>query len=786
MNDSTTIHKRELKAAALRYAKLGWPVFPCHPTKHTPLDSTKDEHGRGGFYLATTDEEQIEVWWSCWPDAAIALRTGDQAGVFVMDIDPRHGGDIFLDELESEHGAMPDTVECQTGGGGRHIYLRWPGHRVKCSTGAIASGIDIKGDGGYVILPPSDHKSGNTYNWLFGHEPDECAIVDAPMWLLNRIIEGNAKLKSADDRSVAEGDVIPEGHRNNTLARLAGHLRQVGMDAGEIKAALLARNASRCQPSLDVKEVERIAASVSRYDPDSARQANIECWPERYLGDHKSDAWPDPLPIPDDLPPVKPFDPVLLPSTLRPWIVDIAERMQCPPDFPAVTSMVALSGILGRKIAIRPKQRDNWTVYPNLWGVLIGRPSLMKSPPMKETLLPIRRMTADALAEYEAAMAEYLAASDLQGIQTKVVRNNIAAAMKAGEDTQDLQDELASLIRPEEPKRKRYTVNDATVEALGEILAANPNGVIIERDELIGLLKSLERPGQEGARAFYLEGWTGDGSCESDRIGRGNVRIDGFCLSILGTIQPGPLGTYLGEALRGGTGDDGLMQRFQMAVWPDDPGAWQVVDRWPDSDSKNAAYAVYQRFDELPASSIGELPGAFDSNTTPFLRFDAKAQDRFYAWMVDRENHLRSGAEHPAVESHLTKYRKLVPALALIIHLAESDGGPVTLDAVTRAVGWADYLESHARRIYSRGIHPATAHARALAQRIEQGDVTTGFTVRDVYHGQHWSLLADAEQVQLAVDELVELGWLRTETLNTPGRAKLVHHINPKVATPTP
>ena len=307
-----------------------------------------------------------------------------------------------------------------------------------------------------------------------------------------------------------------------------------------------------------------------------------------------------------------------------------------------------------------------------------------------------------------------------------------------------------------------------------------PNGVIIERDELIGLLKSLERPGQEGARAFYLEGWTGDGSCESDRIGRGNVRIDGFCLSILGTIQPGPLGTYLGEALRGGTGDDGLMQRFQMAVWPDDPGAWQVVDRWPDSDSKNAAYAVYQRFDELPASSIGELPGAFDSNTTPFLRFDAEAQDRFYAWMVDRENHLRSGAEHPAVESHLTKYRKLVPALALSIHLAESDGGPVTLDAVTRAVGWADYLESHARRIYSRGIHPATAHARALAQRIEQGDVATGFTVLDVYHGHHWSLLADAEQVQLAVDELIELGWLRTETLNTPGRPKVVRSTRTK------
>lgn len=770
--------QQDLVDAAVRYAEMGWPVFPCHRTEHRPMV-------KKGFYAATTDVETIQGWWSRWPDAAIALRTGEEASVFVVDVDPRHGGDVFLDELEAEHGTLPHTVECQTGGGGRHIYFNWPGQRVKCSTGQIASGIDVKGDGGYVILPPSDHKSGNTYHWLLDQEPGECEIAYAPPWLLERLeVRHAAEAKRVSGAPVAEVDVIPEGHRNNTLTSIGGHLRQIGMGFDEIRAALLATNIARCQPRLDVKEVEKIARSVSGYEPNTARQAQVEGWSERYLGD--ADAWPDPQPIPDDLPPVRPFDPVLLPSTLRPWIVDIADRMQCPPDFPAVSSMVALSGILGRKIAVRPMQRNDWTVYPNLWGVLIGRPSLMKSPPMKETLRPIRRMTAEALDEYEAAMREYEAASDLLGIETKVLRGNLTTALKSGEDTESIQDELKSLTRPEKPKRRRYTVNDATVEALGEILAENPNGVIVERDELMGLLKSLDRPGQDGSRAFYLEGWEGDGSGESDRITRGNVRLDAFCLSILGTIQPGPLGTYLGEALRGGTGDDGLMQRFQMAVWPDDPGQWRVVDRYPDSGAKTKAYATYQRFDELPASSVGELPGAFDNNTTPFLRLQADAQECLYAWLTPLMNHLRTGVEHAAVESHLSKYRKLVPALALIIHLAESDGGLVTLDAVTRAVGWADYLESHARRIYSRGIHPATAHARALAQRIEQGDVTTGFTVRDVYHGHHWSLLADTEQVQLAVDEMVELGWLRTETLNTPGRAKVVHHINPKVMASTP
>jgi len=165
MND----RQQELVDAAVRYAEMGWPVFPCHPTGHQPLVEK-------GFYAATTNRQQMLLWWSRWPDAAIALRTGEEAGVFVVDVDPRHGGDIFLDELEAEHGPLPHTVEYQTGGGGRHIYFKWPGKRVKCSTGQIASGIDIKGDGGYVILPPSDHKSGNTYNWLFEHEPGECPI----------------------------------------------------------------------------------------------------------------------------------------------------------------------------------------------------------------------------------------------------------------------------------------------------------------------------------------------------------------------------------------------------------------------------------------------------------------------------------------------------------------------------------------------------------------------------------------------------------------------------------
>jgi putative DNA primase/helicase len=496
-----------------------------------------------------------------------------------------------------------------------------------------------------------------------------------------------------------------------------------------------------------------------------------------------SSEWLDPQPIPDDLSAVRPFDVGLLPTTIRPWVADIADRMQCPVDFPAVAAMVGMAGLVGRKVGIRPKQKDSWTVVPNLWGMLIGRPSMMKSPPLKEALRPIRQMTQAALEEHQKAYLEFLAEKELHEIQAAGARKDIAAALKKDDaDVTHLQEELKRHLQPAPPKRRRYTVNDATVEKLGEILSENPNGVILERDELMGFLKSLERPGQEGARAFYLEAWTGDGEFETDRIGRGNVRIDRVCLSIIGTIQPGPLGLYLHEAIRGGTGDDGLMQRFQLAVWPDDPGPWQVVDRAPDADARNAAFKVFQRLDEMNGDTVGAKVDMFDDSGVPFLKFTPAAQQRFYEWMQTRENRLRGGQEHPAVESHLTKYRSLIPSLALLTHLAEDRAGNVGADAMERAIGWSDYLESHARRIYSQGVEPAAASARALAKRIQKGEVADGFTLRDIYRN-HWSMLGDKPAVEMATALLVELDWLRQQQMPTGGMPKLVFHINPKART---
>jgi hypothetical protein len=490
--------------------------------------------------------------------------------------------------------------------------------------------------------------------------------------------------------------------------------------------------------------------------------------------------WPKLQTLHNPLPDVMPFDARLLPYSFHGWIMDIAERMQCPPDFPAVAAMVALAGVVGRKIAIRPKRFDDWTVIPNLWGALIGRPSMMKTPPLKAIMKPLDKLIDAAANEYSEQLAIFNQHHQIAALRKNVIEGKIKTAIRGERDYEQLAFELAGLDAITPPQRRRYVVNDCTVQALGQILAENPNGIIIVRDELIGLLKVLESQGQEAARAFYLEGWDGNGRHETDRIGRGNVKIEAICLSVIGTIQPGPLQQYLHEAITGGIGDDGLIQRFQLAVWPDDPKTWINVDRIPDQDARAMAFEVFTHAEQLTSEYLGAQSEGQDEHAVPFLHFTAEAQAQFDQWMVVRENNLRQGKEEGPMESHLTKYRSLIPSLALLIHIAEFATGPVDCNALERAIGWGDYLASHARRIYASAQAAETLPENLLAAKIQQGFVEDGFSARDVYTN-HWSGLNDKSQAEQAVKKLVELGWLREEKVSTGGRPTAAYRIHPQL-----
>jgi hypothetical protein len=244
---------------ALRYADRGMPVFPLIGKK--PLTEN-------GFLDATKDATKVQAWWFKWPTANIGIPTGRASGHFVLDIDPRHEGDKSLAELEKKHGSLPTTLEVVTGRGGRHLYFALRAEEmVPSSVSKLAPGLDVRGEGGYVVAPPSIHPdTRRTYVWNSKVKP-----VHAPAWLTT-VLQRPAPSDASGVVQVPAA--IPEGQRNATLTSMAGTMRRRGFSTEGIEAALLAENTARCQPPLLDVEVGAIAASISRYEPGDILSAH--------------------------------------------------------------------------------------------------------------------------------------------------------------------------------------------------------------------------------------------------------------------------------------------------------------------------------------------------------------------------------------------------------------------------------------------------------------------------------------------------------------------------------
>lgn len=282
-------------AHALRYAGLGLAVLPLH----RPVDrdgrlrcscgkadcTSPAKHPVGrlaprGLLDASRDPNVLAAWFERerWN---VGIATGAVSGIVVLDIDPRHGGEEALVALEAEHGPLPPTWRFLTGGDGEHIVFRHPGGTVKNSAGRIGPGIDVRGDGGYIVAPPSLHISGRPYAISVDHHPDEVALAPLPHWLLNLLAEPaaagplNIGRVQTDWRTHLSG-TIGEGERNIALARLAGLLLGRRIDPHACLDLVLAFNAARCRPPLPDLEVVSTVASIARRELAGRRRRREE------------------------------------------------------------------------------------------------------------------------------------------------------------------------------------------------------------------------------------------------------------------------------------------------------------------------------------------------------------------------------------------------------------------------------------------------------------------------------------------------------------------------------
>lgn len=246
------------KKAALDYLHRGWSVIPMRERDKRPLIRWQV------FQSERASEQQLLGWFDRWPESNVGIVTGVVSGLLVLDVDPRHGGEASLRHLQCEHGPLPRTVEVTTGGGGRHLYFAHPGGSVRNRVG-IAPGIDLRGDGGCVVAPPSLHPSGKRYQWVEGHRPGQEILASVPRWLLREV--STATQRSGHTLNYWRNllrERVPEGERNNTVASITGHLLWHGVDPAVTLELLLCWNRMRCSPPLDDVEVSQTVQSITR------------------------------------------------------------------------------------------------------------------------------------------------------------------------------------------------------------------------------------------------------------------------------------------------------------------------------------------------------------------------------------------------------------------------------------------------------------------------------------------------------------------------------------------
>ncbi len=355
----------QLVNVARRYAGLGYPVFPCVPGGKTPLTPH-------GFKDATTDSAQIKAWWETHLDANIGIPT---AGLLVVDVDGqdnRWPGDA---EKAAELACGPISL---TPRGGRHHVFRQPsGRAFRSTTGKLGPHVDTRADGGYIVVPPSVF-DGKSYRWAETFElnvaPDE--LPEPPDWLM-KLLDSPGDLFSRGTGAIngddqipapvahgsprgadlpADGNLVPEGQRNATLARLAGNMRRVGMTRDEILAALERTNQDRCRPPLPAREVERIATSICRYEPDTVA---VDMAEDHWGQDHSGEPSGATAPAPSD-PGLLPDELLRIPGFVSEVMDHCLEIAPYPNPVMAFCSALALQATLaGRKVCDPGDNRTN-------------------------------------------------------------------------------------------------------------------------------------------------------------------------------------------------------------------------------------------------------------------------------------------------------------------------------------------------------------------------------------------------------------------------------------------
>lgn len=727
----------DLKRAALYYADHGWPVVPLHFMKdgrcscgRVRCDSPgKHPITKHGPKDASRNEIQLDHWWNRRPEANVGVQTGINAGIVVIDVDPRHGGDESIAELVLEHGELPATVEALTGGGGRHLVFKHPGGTVR-NRSNMRPGIDVRGDGGYIVAPPSNHASGGQYRWREGHGPHEMTPAEMPAWLLALVTRGNLEDTNADAAPVAVPTppaVLANERATRALAAMRG-LRVDDHKDGSRRLFAAASIAVRFDLDTNgalatIREYLNLAPAPREYtDADILKRlqdAERTCTRGEALNNGHARHAAAPRTATPSTPPPEPFQPFpvdALPGRMRVFVESVAAATGTDAAFAALAALVVVAGCIGNRVAVLVK--SGWVEPAVLWGVLVGRSGTTKSPVLKlvtraliDLFKATRRAFTDAMKEYAREVERY----NVRLAEWKKSQRN-------GPPT-DPPDE------PERPIERRLLVSDITVEKLGELLEQNPLGLLLVRDELAAWAGAFDRyaaGGKGSDQPAWLSMYDATPVTIDRKSGKGNYFVERAAVSVLGSIQPGTLARSFGTAER----EAGLLARVLVAYPPDRPALWTEA-ALPDDVA-----AEWRKLLE----ALLALPPAVDEQGDPRPRFIPIGQEAKALWIEWHDRHARELVDisNDDLAAHYAKLKGACARIALLFACVEVAAGGdavayISADAIRRAIVVVEWFKRESRRVYA--VLGETEEDRAYRQRIEWIERRGGaVTVRDLTH----------------------------------------------------
>lgn len=788
---------------ALKLVRLGFPVFPCNSGRSNPK-KVKTPLVAHGFKSATSVLEQVYRWWHEWPDALVGIPTGEISGISVLDgdVDKTTGENTGEQQIMSLGLVDPRAIIVRTPSGGVHYYFSHSGG-VHSSTRKIASHIDVRGDGGYVIAPESVLPDGRKYQYekITLYE----AIIDASLpnfpfrkvkeltqpspsrtpTSLRQVMANNGadqtKANTAETLSfLSEAlKVAPNDLDREEWVKLAASLR---VEFGEkLKNEFLAYSLRYVKGDCTTKEaihvwnsakphtVTSIAPALSLLKGRMADDAWKVLWKNIFnqrdaehiphITSPEMNATPAKEVHENQIDPVdlwNKFAPPELPKGLLPKIIEdfaVLNGKQLGADSAglAMSALVTCAAAIPDQVRLKVKQHDDWFESARIWSALVGPPSTKKSPTIKRATSPLSKLDKKMMADWVEKVSRFdaLKNEDKKGKQR--------------------------------PKQTRLRLEDTTVEAAQQVLEGSPWGILMLQDELSGFFGAMDKynggKGAQADRAFWLQCFDG-GPYAVNRVTRGSAIIPNVSVSLLGGIQPEPIRKIAGDAV-----DDGLLQRL-----------FPISLRTASIGADDPMPPINQDYEKLITWLTDLVPCGF-------------LQDGYWSFSADAQLIRRElEAKHLSLQSlesinrklasHIGKYDGLFARLCLIWHFVEyfdpsstkcsKPAIPTEISGATakRVAGFLhEFLLPHALTFYSAVLPLSDDYDRlqALAGYILAHKIEV-VKNRHMHRGDRQMRKLTDREIRVVFEQLEALGWLVRQ--DAPKSSSPPHwHVNPLVHT---